>query len=119
MQGINASQIFVIEHMIRDELGELVNQYQGGIYLHWSFWHNAEPSTAEGTARILAETHAVVVARAQSQAYKLALYRIDTPEAFARPGAKPPRLARPQTDLDTVLGRARDQLAPNARASTP
>jgi hypothetical protein len=112
LKGVNASQFYIVEHMMREELGELANQYPGGVYIHWSFWHNAEPATAEITAKLLVETHATVFARAQSQAYKLALFRIDTPEAFARPGVKPPRPVRPQTDLDTVLSRARAQAAP-------
>ena len=119
LKGINASQFFVIESMLREDLGELENQYPGGIYIHWSFWHNAEPGTAAITAKLLTETHATLFARAQSQAFKLALFRIDTPAAFARPGVKPPPPLRPETDLDTVLARARAELDAGAPAPTP
>ncbi|HWA09292.1 MAG TPA: glycosyltransferase family 39 protein [Opitutaceae bacterium] len=107
LQGVSASQFYTVEHMMREELGELVNQYPGGIYIHWGFWHNAEAAAAEVTARLLVEDHAAVVARTQSEAYKLALYRLDTPEALARPGVKPPLPLRPQTDLDAVMARVR------------
>ncbi len=116
LQGVNSSQIYVVDHMMREELGELATQYPGGVYLHWSFWHNSEPATAEIAAKFITEIHGTEIARAQSQAYKLALFRIDTPAAFARPGVKPPRLLRPQSDLDTVLGRARNPASP---ASAP
>src|SRR5208283_3194379 len=84
LQGINASQFFTIDHMIHEEMRELSCQYPGGVYIHWDYWHNAEPEMAADTAKFLAETNAAEVARLQCQGYKLALFRIDTPEAFAR-----------------------------------
>jgi hypothetical protein len=117
LQGINASQFYIIEHMVREEMRELANQYPGGVYIHWSFWHNAEPGAAETTAKLLAETNATVFGRVQCQAYTLALLRIDTPEAFARFGGKPPVRTRPDTDLDRVLAHARAELASPAPAA--
>jgi len=116
LQGINASQFFTIDHMVREEMRELANQYPGGVYVHWGFWNNAEPSLAESTARLLAETKAPEIARLQCQAYKLALFRIDTPEAFARFGGKQPGNQRRDTDLDSHLARARAGLAPAGAA---
>jgi hypothetical protein len=119
LQGINASQVFTIDHMIREEMRELANQYPGGVYVHWGFWNNAEPGIAESIARLLAETKATEIARLQCQAYKLAVYRIDTPEAFARFGGKPPVNQRRDTDLDSHLARARAGLAPAGAAPPP
>jgi len=119
LQKINSSQFFTIEHMVRKQMCELVNQYPGGVYVHWSFWHNAEPGMAEPTAKLLVETKATEVARAQCQAFKLAIFRIDTPEALARFGGKQPVNRRRDTDLDIRLERARAEPAPAAAAPPP
>jgi hypothetical protein len=119
LQGINASQFFTIDHMVREEMRELANQFPGGIYVHWGFWNNAEPGIAESTARLLAETKATEIARMQCQAYKLAIFRIDTPEALARFGGKPPASPRRDTDLDSHLARARAGLAPAGAVPPP
>ncbi|MES1167054.1 MAG: hypothetical protein ABUL68_03550, partial [Pseudomonadota bacterium] len=122
LQGINSSQVFILDHMVHEEMRELANQYPGGVYLHWSFWHNAEPAAAEVTSRLLAETHGTVFARTQSQAFKLALFRIDTPEALARFGGKPPVSTKRDSDLDRLLDRAKAELtapSPPAPASSP
>ena len=112
LQGINSSQFFTVEHMIREEMRELANQYPGGVYLHWGFWHNAEPRMASDAAKLLAETHATLVARVQCQAYKIALFRLDTPEALDRFGGTPPASSRRETDLDRLLDQARSELSP-------
>ena len=114
LQGKNASQIFTLDLMVHQAMRELARQYPGGVYLHWSFWHNAEPNLAREAARLIVETNAIELARAQSFAHKDALFRIDTPEAFARFGGPlPPPLER-DTDLDRMLGQARA-----AAAATP
>jgi hypothetical protein len=107
LQGINASQFFTIDHMVHEEMRELANQYPGGIYVHWDYWHNAEPEIAADTAKLLVATNAVEVVRLQCQAYKLALFRIDTPEAFARFGGRLPVPSLRPADLDKALKRAR------------
>ena len=117
LQGINSSQFFSLDHMVHEQLRELANQYPGGIFVHWGFWHNAEPDRAELTAKLLVETNAREVTRQQCQAYKLALFRIDTQEAFARFGGNPP--VNPvwrDSDLDKSLTHARAQLTPGAPA---
>ncbi len=111
LQGRNASQFFTIDHMLHEELRELANQYPGGIYVHWSFWHNAEPNLARETAALLTETHATPFLRERCQAYTLALYRVDTPEALARFGGPPLPPPKRDTDLDTLLS--------HAKAATP
>jgi hypothetical protein len=125
LQGRNASQFFTINEMLRHEMRELTVQYPGGIYVHWSFWHNAEPAMARETAELLAATNATTFLRERCQAYTLALLRVDTPEGLARFGGKPPAHPPRDTDLDTLLGRAKAQLAtpapsaPAAVASEP
>ena len=89
---------------------ELANEYPGGIYIHWGFWQNAEPGSAVNVARLLAETGAVEYRRAQSQAFKMGIYRIDTPAAYAHFGGKAP-VQRPLSDLDFRLREAREHLA--------
>ena len=117
LQGINSSQFFTIDQMLRGAMRELANQYPGGIYVHWGFWHNAEPDRAELCAKLLVETDATEVIRMQCQANKFALYRIDTPEAFARFGGNPPiHPVWRNSDLDKVLIEARAKLAPGAAA---
>ena len=117
LQGINSSQFFSIDHMLHEQLRELANQYPGGIFVHWGFWHNAEPDRAELTAKLLVEADAREVTRQQCQAYKLALFRIDTPEALARFGGNPPiNPVSRNTDLDKALTEARAQLMPGAAA---
>jgi hypothetical protein len=107
LQGVNASQFFTIDHMVHEEMRELANQYPGGIYVHWDYWHNAEPEIAADTAKLLVATNAAEVVRLQCQAYKLALFRIDTPEAFARFGGRLPVPSLRPADLDKALKRAR------------
>ena len=110
LKGVNASQFYTVDTEIRSNLAELVNQFPGGIYVHWGFWQNAEPGGAENVARLLAETGAQPLARARSEAFKMGLYRIDTPAAYAHFGGKEP-VVRPATDLDFRLEAARSQLA--------
>lgn len=117
LQGINSSQFHVIENMLRSELRELANQYPGGVYLHWSFWHNAEPEMARWAAEYLVECGAEEVVRITSQAYKLALFRLDTPAGFERFGGREPENVRADRDLDEVLRRAREQLSETDRAA--
>ncbi len=107
LQGVNASQFFTLDQMVHTQLRELVNQYPGGIYLHWSFWHNAEPAMARETAKLLVETHAVLIDRTQSHTHKLALFRLDTPEGLARFGGPPPPPPARDSDLDRMLSQAK------------
>lgn len=113
LKGINSTQFFTIESMVRGNLRELVNQYPGGIYLHWSFWHTAEPGIAQQGAKLLAEVNATPLTRMTSQAFKLGLYRIDTPEGLARHGGNPPPAApKRDSDLDELVARFRAQVPP-------
>ncbi|MDB6092528.1 MAG: hypothetical protein JWM32_90, partial [Verrucomicrobia bacterium] len=82
----------------------------GGIYIHWGFWQNAEPGAAENVARLITEMRGELITRTQSQAFKMAIFRIDTAGAFARLGSKVP-VARPQTDLDFRLEAAKQEQA--------
>jgi len=118
LQGINSSQYFVLENMLHTEMRELASQYPGGIYQHWSFWHNAEPEMARYTAEYLAQVDAVPFHRVTSQAFKLGLYRLDTPTAFEKFGGRAPEDTRADRDLDTVLAKARARLESEAPAES-
>jgi MFS family permease len=111
LQGINASQFYVLDSMVHEHMRELANQYPGGVYLHWSFWHNAEPAIARESAKLIAETQAVELARYQSFLHRDALFRLDTPAAFARFGGTPPPPLERDTDLDRMLAHARAEAA--------
>ena len=50
LQGTNSSQFFIIDRMVHEEMRELVNQYPGGVFVHWGFWQNAEPGKAASIA---------------------------------------------------------------------
>ncbi|MEO6876095.1 MAG: hypothetical protein ABI222_14855, partial [Opitutaceae bacterium] len=115
LDGVNASQYFTLTEMIHHNLRELANQFPGGVYIHWSFWHNAEPAFARETAALLVATHATLIDRTQSHTHKLALFRIDTPEGFARFGGPPPPPPQRDSDLDRMLSLARA----DAAAATP
>jgi len=117
--GKNSTQFFTIESMVRGNLRELVNQFPGGIYLHWSFWHTAEPAIAQQGARLLAETNATLLTRMTSEAYNLALYRVDTPEGIARFGGPMPVVNPRDSDLDTLLARYRAEVPPLPAPETP
>ena len=120
LQGTNSSQFFIIDRMVHEEMRELVNQFPGGVFVHWGFWQNAEPGKAASIAKLLVETNAKEVARTQSQAFTLAVFRIDTPEAIARFGGKPPvNSSRRETDLDRQLPRARAEGAPPGTGPAP
>jgi len=110
---VNSAQPYLVDNLIHEQMRELANQYPGGVYLHWGFWHNAEPDLAHRSADILVATNASVYRRIQSQTYKIGLYRIDTPEALSRFGGNPPPPPRRDTDLDKMLAEAR------AKAATP
>jgi 4-amino-4-deoxy-L-arabinose transferase-like glycosyltransferase len=107
LQGTNASQIFTLNDMVHTRMRELANQYPGGVYLHWSFWHNAEPAMARESAKLIVETNATLLGRAQSFAHKDALYRLDTPESLVRFGGPQPPPNERDTDLDRMLAHAR------------
>lgn len=105
LQGINSSQYFIQNQMLQSQMYELVNQYPGGIYAHWSFWHNAEPKAASETAGLIVATNAQEVLRAQCQSHKLAIYRLDTPAALKKFGGVQRVKERPSSDLDELLGK--------------
>ncbi len=121
--GKNSTQFFTIESMVRGNLRELANQFPGGVYLHWSFWHTAEPDIAQQGAQLLAETDARLITRVQSETFKLAIYRIDTQEGFERHGGPMPKINPRDSDLDTLVARFRAQVPPlpaeTPPASTP
>lgn len=113
LKGVNSTQFFTIDSMVRGNLRELANQFPGGIYLHWGFWHTAEPAIAQQAAQLLAEVNATPVTRMTSQAFKLALFRIDTPEGLARFGGTPPAPQHQRdSDLDTLVTRFRKEVPP-------
>jgi hypothetical protein len=60
----------------------LVNQYPGGIYLHWDYWMNCEPKFAAVLQKLIVDTHATVFFRKNAEAVKFGLFRLDT--AYAR-----------------------------------
>ena len=100
--GRNAAHIDTIEGAVRNEMLALVNQYPGGIYLHWDYWMNCEPKFAAVLRKIIEDTHATVFARKNAEAVKLAVFRLDTPyarKAFAG-GAV---LHNKSIDLDEVI----------------
>ena len=108
--GKNASQMSTIENMVRHEMRELVRQYPGGIYLHWDYWVNShQPRMAEVWRRLVLDTRATVFLRGASEAYKFALFRLDTP--YAREtmgGAATIEVAQPDRDevaTEAVAGR--------------
>ncbi len=119
LQHKNSTQFFTIDSMVRGNLRELVSQFPGGVYLHWSFWHTAEPAMAHQAAKLLAETDAKVINRMQSEAFKIALYRIDTPEAIARFGGPVPTSPLKDSDLDTLIARFRAQVPPLPAPAPP
>jgi hypothetical protein len=112
LKGVNSTQFFTIESMVRGNLRDLLNQYPGGIYLHWSFWHTAEPAMAQQAAQLLAEVAATPITRMTSQAFKIGLYRIDTPEGLARFGGKEPEVNPRDSDIDKLYARFRAQVPP-------
>ena len=118
LQGVNASQIFTLDNMVHTRMRELASQYPGGVYLHWSFWHNAEPAMAKESARLIVETNATLLGRVQSHAHKDALFRLDTPESLARFGGPPPPPNERDTDLDRMLAHARAVEAANLAPAT-
>lgn len=119
LQGRNASQFFTIDHQLHHELRELANQFPGGVYVHWSFWHNAEPTLARDTAQLLADAHALELLHERNNAHTLALFRVDTPEGFAKFGGPPPPPPKRLTDLDTLLAAARAKAAAPAPDAVP
>jgi hypothetical protein len=80
--GKNAAHIDTIESTVRNEMLSLVNQYPGGIYLHWDYWMNCEPKFAAVLQKLIVDTHATVFFRKNAEAVKFGLFRLDT--AYAR-----------------------------------
>jgi hypothetical protein len=119
LKGVNSTQFFTIESMVRGNLRDLLNQYPGGIYLHWSFWHTAEPAMAQQAAQLLAEVAATPITRMTSQAFKIGLYRIDTPEGLARFGGKEPEVNPRDSDIDKLYARFRAQVPPLPAPTAP
>ncbi|MBK8477970.1 MAG: glycosyltransferase family 39 protein [Opitutaceae bacterium] len=103
--GRNASQFGAVETMVRTQMQELVNQYPGGIYLHWDYWVNAEPRIADSWRQIIVDTRASVFRRGTSEQYKFALFRLDTALALqTMGGGAEPNRRRP--DMDEVVAEA-------------
>ncbi|HEU5078186.1 MAG TPA: hypothetical protein VFT72_03195 [Opitutaceae bacterium] len=99
IEGVNSSQFFTIENMVRTELIELRNQYPGGIYVHWNFWHNVEPTMADDARRLIADTEATRVASMTSQDHEMAIMRVDTPAAIAKFGGH----SKPSTRINRMV----------------
>ena len=113
--GRNSAQLDTVEGQIRTDLLSLVNQYPGGIYLHWDYWMNCEPKLAAVWRQLILDTQATVFARKNAEAAKLGIFRLDTPyarKAFA--GGE--TLNHKSLDLDEVI----NQLPPTPpAAATP
>lgn len=103
IEETNSAELAKVEHLIRDNLREMMNQYPGGIYFHFGYWDNAQPEFAHEAARLIVDTDAVEVSRRQCQEHRFALFRIDTPVAVERFGGPPPEHPDPITRLDALL----------------
>jgi hypothetical protein len=104
--GRNSSQLMHVEGMIRTDLHELVNQYPGGIYLHWDYWVNAQQNFVDVWRDLVLRSQATLIMRRNAEEAKMAIFRLDTPHALATMG-KPLPLERQNkhlaVNLDTVL----------------
>jgi|GEM_PF-445799 len=98
IEGRNSSQFFTIEDMVRTQLIELRNQYPGGIYVHWNFWDNVEPTLAEDARKLIHDTSAQTVVSTTSQDHYLAILRVDTPAAIAKFGGT----GKPDTHIQRI-----------------
>ncbi|MEN9840505.1 MAG: hypothetical protein RL376_305, partial [Verrucomicrobiota bacterium] len=104
LEGRNASHYYPIENMLESQLRELANQYPGGIYLHYGFWENAEPTRARLAADWIVSCEATELARYTSHAHTFGLFRLDTPGGLARHGGpRPATSERKESDLDLAL----------------
>ena len=79
--GRNAAHIDTIQPALRNEMLALVNQYPGGIYLHWDYWMNCEPQFAAVLRKLIDDTQATLFVRKNAEAVQFALFRLDTPHA--------------------------------------
>jgi hypothetical protein len=121
--GRNASQMPTVHNMVRTEMRELVRQYPGGIYLHWDYWVNSnQPRMAEVWKKLIIDSHATIFGRGAAEAYKFALFRLDTPYARETMGGQA-KIEGPQPDLDEVAAEALAgrpaAAAPEAAATQP
>ncbi len=109
MLGRNAAQFDDMENEVRTDLNQLVNQYPGGIYLHWDYWVNCESRFADPWRQLVLDTHATVVIRKNAEAVQFALFRLDTAYARSAMGGQGKIQGGPPIDVDKV---AADALAP-------
>ena len=98
IEGRNSSQFFTIEDMVRTQLIELRNQYPGGIYIHWNFWDNVEPTLADDARKLIHDTDAELVVSTTSQDHYMAVLRADTPAAIAKFGGT----SKPDTHIQRI-----------------
>ncbi|MGA3008100.1 MAG: hypothetical protein ABSE59_09445 [Opitutaceae bacterium] len=102
MLGRNAAQLGTVEYQLHNNMNQLVNEYPGGIYLHWDYWVNCEHRFADVWRQLVLDTHATVVARQTAEATQLALFRLDTAYARKTMGG-PDKIQGPPVDLEQVL----------------
>jgi len=98
VEGRNSSQFFTIEDMMRTQLIELRNQYPGGIYIHWNFWDNVEPTLAADARNLIHDMQAETIISTTSQDHYLAILRADTPAAIAKFGGS----SKPDTHIQRI-----------------
>ena len=109
IEGRNSSQFFTIEDMMRNQMIELRNQYPGGIYIHWNFWDNVEPSLAADARALIHDTAAQTIVSTTSQDHYMAILRADTPTAIAKFGGS----SKPDTHIQRIDAPSPDNSHPH------
>lgn len=105
MFGRNASQLDVMDGMVHFHMRELMNQYPGGIFLHWDYWMTGNPDLAEIWRKVILDTKGTIFVRGQGEGVKLALVRIDNPETIDQLTVEP-RKPKRIVDLDEAIAAA-------------
>jgi hypothetical protein len=76
--GTNAGQMFLASR--RDYLTLLMDQYRGGVYVHWNFWCNVQdPVQPDLCRQALAAASAKVVSEYRERDQYFAIYRLGGP----------------------------------------
>jgi hypothetical protein len=106
----NSAAWWTISGLAESNLHELVNQYPGGIYIHYGYWENVEIPRADAVAKIILDFSAEEISRRPCFAMTFAIYKLNTSAALQKFGGRlPDTPARRESDLDLSLERARDE----------
>ena len=106
VNGVSAGQIGTLKPKLNN-MAALLQQYPGGVYLHWGYWQAQRAAFVQDARNIIAQCHGELLWCDAIGTYKYGIINLSTAWAVEHLGkASAPRLKSPGGDLESIFPRA-------------